>query len=76
MILRICLTLLGLLTLITFNGCCEKEIIFQDRIVKEMVPVKCIPKDVNCSLSGNNTEVIGGLLTCIVNLKESIKTCK
>lgn len=75
MIRRICLMSLGLLTLVSFNGCCEKEYIYIDRIKIEKVPVPC-NIDVNCSWGGSDTEVIGGMLTCIVNMKEASNSCK
>ena len=74
------LRILILLTFsILFTGCpkepCEPVYIEKPVIVK--VPQKCIVPEVQCDFNQSTyTEVIGAMLKCIVDYKESIKVCQ
>lgn len=75
-ILKVFLIALSLLTLTA----CSKEPpkpIYIDRTIEVKVPVKCVPKDVNCSFDRPTyTEIISSYLECIVDLKKSMDVCK
>lgn len=74
MILKI---LLIVFVLLTFQSCsfCEREVLV-DVPVPYAVPISCAVPDVNCSVSGNDTEVVINLLECIVEYKRSGEVCK
>ena len=74
-LVKICLIAFAILTL---TACSEKEC--KPRVVEKTVEVlvekKCIVPDVNCTAQGSDTEVISGLLKCIVDLKKASEVCK
>ena len=69
---------LALFVLLNLTNCslCEREI-YVDRVVKVNVPVRCSVPYVGCDFNrSTDTEVISGLLECIVNLKRANEVCK
>jgi len=49
---------------------------YVDREVEVKVPVPCEGPDVNCSWSGNKSQLSAQMYACIINLRESIKVCQ
>jgi uncharacterized lipoprotein YajG len=72
MILKCLLTVFVLLTLTACS--CKTEYIEVPK--PYAVPITCVVDDVNCSVSGSDTEVIINLLECIINLKKSSEVCR
>ena len=64
------------LVLLSFSGCCVKEYVYVDKIVKMNVPVPCVIADVNCSISGNDIKKVAGLHACILYLREASEKCQ
>ena len=68
------LVLFAILTLVSFSACCDPKTI---EVLKPYpVPVKCKVPDVICKAEGSDTEVVAGLLECIVEYKRASEVCK
>ena len=76
-LLKLLLIISAVLTIATFSGCslCEKKV-YIDKPVPYAVPVACHTPDVDCTFSGSDSEVVVGMLKCIVDLKRSNEVCK
>lgn len=77
MIQRMLLTVSSLLILVLFSGCswCE-TIVYVPEPYEVKVPVKCIVPDTKCVVSGRDSEVVAGLVKCIVDMKKAQEVCK
>lgn len=62
--------------IIVFSGCGKCEPVFIEKIVKVNIPIKCVTPDVNCTFSGNDTEVVAQMIGCIYEHKQAAKVCK
>ena len=75
--MRLALYLISsVLITLSMTGCCEKEIVFQDRWKEKIVTSKCVVPDANCSWSGNNSLLSANMYACILQMEENIKVCK
>lgn len=68
------LTLFAILTLVSFSGCWDERTIEVPKPYS--VPVKCKVPDTVCKVEGSDTEVILGLLECIVDYERNSEVCK
>lgn len=75
MTLKAYLTVLAILTTITFSGCswCEKTI-YVDRPVEVLVPVKCEIPAVDCEFSGLGATPAVKAFECISNQKRAMES--
>lgn len=69
--------LLIIFEILILTGCSSKEIVYKDRMVEVLVPQKCMPPLVFCDFNRTtDTEVVGSLLECIVDLKRNSELCR
>ena len=68
---------LSILIVFSLSACswCTK-IEYRDVPYEVLVPVPCEIKKVSCHVSGNDTDVVVGLVECIVDLNQEIKRCQ
>lgn len=64
-----------IITLTVLLSGCTKTI-YVDVPVYVNVPVKCSVPNVPCDPSGNDGEVVVGLMECIVDMKKAQEVCK
>ena len=71
------LMVLGILTTVLTSGCslCTQTE-YVDRVVEKVVTVPCQVRDVNCTTTGNDNEVVIGLQKCIFDLKMEASACQ
>jgi hypothetical protein len=63
-----------LFAILLFSGCTKT--VYIDRPYEVKVPVKCKVRDVPCSFSGSDIDVVIGLQKCIVDLKKEAEVCR
>ena len=68
---------LSILIAFSLSGCswCTK-IEYRDVPYEVFVPVPCEIKKVSCHVSGNDTDVVVGLVECIVDLRKEAEVCQ
>jgi hypothetical protein len=73
--LRKLLMPLGILILMLFSGCTTRTV-YVDRPFEVKVEVPCKVDRVKCKTSGSDAEVVLGLATCVVDLKQAASVCR
>ena len=77
--IRFYILLLLVIFIIGFLSACSTATITKPIIktetVEVKVPVKCKVPEIECDLKGNDFEVIGKMLECIVEQKRAIEVC-
>ncbi|EPU3829058.1 hypothetical protein ACVWU4_001039 [Campylobacter coli] len=77
--IRFCILLILVAFIISLLSACSTTTITKPVIKTETVevkiPVKCKVPEITCDLKGNDFEVIGKMLECIVEQKRAIEVC-